>query len=251
MVRSVTTRALRLLGEVRELALVFALVLVAGTAIGQPFIVPSGSMEPTLQIGDEIAAAKFPYGYSRFSAPFGLMPDFKGRILAQAPQRGDVVVFALPRDPSQNYVKRLIGLPGDRIQMRGGLLFINGQEVPREAVGPVTVMDDGRPLHGTKYLERLPNGRTHDIIKLAAGPLDDTPEFTVPADSYFMMGDNRDNSLDSRVAADAGGVGFVPAENLVGRVDRVLFSVTPSESLLKAVANPSEFRLSRLLHPVQ
>jgi signal peptidase I len=135
--------------------------------------------------------------------------------------------------------------------MKGGLLFINGREVPREAVGPVTVMEDGRRMHGTKYRETLPNGRTHDIIKLAAGPLDDTPEFTVPADSYFMMGDNRDNSLDSRVAADAGGVGFVPAENLVGRVDRVLFSVTPSESLFKAVANPSEFRLSRLLHAVQ
>ena len=251
MIRAVMTPARRLFGEFRELILIFALMLVAGTAIGQPFIVPSGSMEPTLQVGDEIAAAKFPYGYSRFSAPFGLMPDFKGRILAQPPQRGDVVVFALPRDPSQTYVKRVIGLPGDHIQMKGGRLFINGREVPREAVGPVTVMSDGHPLRGIEYRETLPNGRAHDIIKLAAGALDDTPEFTVPADSYFMMGDNRDNSLDSRVAAAAGGVGFVPAENLVGRVDRVLFSVTPHESVLQAVANPSEFRLSRLLHAVQ
>jgi len=209
-------------------------------------------MEPTLMVGDEIAAAKYAYGYSQYSAPFGLMPAFKGRILAQPPERGDIVVFALPRDTSQVYVKRVIGLPGDRVQMKGGRLYLNGAAVERRPVGQVAISIDGRHrLEGTKYVETLPNGRAHDVIKLAVGPLDDTPEFTVPEHSYFMMGDNRDNSLDSRVSPDEGGVGFVPAENLIGRVDRVLFSITPFAGWLDAAGNLRDLRLSRLFHPVQ
>jgi len=226
-------------------------MLIAGTAIGQPFIVPSGSMEPTLMVGDEIAAAKYAYGYSRFSVPFGLTPDFRGRILAQPPERGDVVVFALPRDPSQVYVKRVIGLPGDRVQMKDGTLYLNGKAVPRRPAGAVSISLDGRRVQGTTYVETLPNGRSHDIIKLAAGPLDDTGEFVVPDHCYFMMGDNRDNSLDSRVSPAEGGVGFVPAENLIGRVDRVLFSITPFSGWLDAAGNLRDLRLTRLLHPVQ
>jgi signal peptidase I len=244
-----TMRAKRVWGEVKEILLTCALLLAAGTAIGQPFIVPSGSMEPTLMVGDEIAAAKYAYGYSRFSAPFGLLPSFSGRILDQAPERGDVVVFALPRDPSQVYVKRVIGLPGDHIQMRHGVLFLNGAAVSRRLVGPITV--DDREARAMKYVETLPNGRSHDIIKLEAGPLDDTPEFTVPDHSYFMMGDNRDNSLDSRVSPTEGGVGYVPAENLIGRVDRVLFSITPFTGWLDAAGNLRDLRLSRVLHAVQ
>ncbi len=251
MAGRLTPRTKRLVGELKEIVLTCALMLAAGTAIGQPFIVPSGSMEPTLMIGDEIAAAKYAYGYSRFSVPFGLMPDFKGRILAQPPVRGDVVVFALPRDSSQIYVKRVIGLPGDRVQMRHGMLFLNGEAVPRRAVGPVTVSLEGHQARGTKYVETLPNGRRHDIITLAGGPLDDTREFMVPDKSYFMMGDNRDNSLDSRVSPAEGGVGFVPAENLIGRVDRVLFSITPFTGWLDAAGNLSHLRLSRVLHAVQ
>jgi signal peptidase I len=246
-----TTKTQRLFGEFREVLLTLALMLVAGTAIGQPFIVPSGSMEPTLMVGDEIAAAKYAYGYSRYSAPFGLMPDFRGRILAQPPERGDVVVFALPRDPSQVYVKRVIGLPGDRVQMKDGVLFLNGEAVPRRQAGQVAISVDGREVQGTKYVETLPNGRTHDIIKLADGPLDDTAEFVVPEHGYFMMGDNRDNSLDSRVGPEAGGVGFVPAENLIGRVDRVLFSITPFSGWLDAAGNLRDLRLSRVLHAVR
>ncbi len=244
-------RTKRLFGELKEVALTCALMLAAGTAIGQPFIVPSGSMEPTLMIGDEIAAAKYAYGYSRFSVPFGLTPDFKGRILAQPPERGDVVVFALPRDPSQIYVKRVIGLPGDRVQMKHGMLFLNGEAVPRRAVGAVTVSLEDHQVRGTKYVETLPNGRTHDIIKLGGSPLDDTREFVVPDKSYFMRGDNRDNSLDSRVSPAEGGVGFVPAENLIGRVDRVLFSITPFTGWLDAAGNLRDLRLSRVLHAVQ
>src|SRR5262249_4352688 len=131
------SRMRRIFDEAKGLVVTGAIMLFAGTAIGQPFIVPSGSMEPTLMIGDEIAAAKYAYGYGRYSAPIGVIP-IRGRVLDQPPVRGDIVVFALPRDPRQTYVKRVIGMPGDRIQMRAGKLFINGTEVPREPVGPVT-----------------------------------------------------------------------------------------------------------------
>ena len=246
-----TSYVKRLIGELKEVLLTVALVLVAGTAIGQPFIVPSGSMEPTLMIGDEIAAAKYAYGYSRYSLPFGIAPDFRGRILGGPPVRGDIVVFALPRDPSQVYVKRVIGLPGDRVQMKEGRLYLNGEAVPRQPVGPVEVALDGERARAMKYVETLPNGRAHDIIKFSSGPLDDTAEFVVPPHAYFMMGDNRDNSLDSRVSPEEGGVGFVPAENLIGRVDRVLFSITPFSGWRDAAGNLRDLRLSRLLHPVQ
>jgi signal peptidase I len=239
-----------ILDELKGLAMTAGLVLFAGTAIGQPFIVPSGSMEPTLMIGDEIAAAKYAYGYSRYSSPFGTIPSLSGRILDRPPERGDIIVFALPRNPKDTYVKRLVGLPGDRVQMRHGELFINDQQVPRRVVGPATVTMGGAVVPATKYVETLPNGRSHDIVKVANGPLDDTPVFTVPAGHYFMMGDSRDNSLDSRVAPEAGGVGFVPAENLIGRVDRVLFSITPLASWREIVADPGEVRLSRVFHAV-
>ncbi len=240
------SRGRRIFEEIRGLLITGGLMLFAGTAIGQPFIVPSGSMEPTLMIGDEIAAAKYAYGYGPYSAPVGVIP-INGRVLDSPPERGDIVVFALPRDPKQTYVKRLIGLPGDRIQMRGGQLYINGQEVPRRAVGRTTVAQ----MPATRYVETLPNGRTHDIIKLANGPLDDTEVFTVPSGNYFMMGDNRDNSLDSRVGPEEGGVGFVPAENLIGRVSRVLFSITPASSWLDAITDPRDLRVSRLFHAVK
>src|SRR5690348_6417385 len=168
------TRARRVFDEAKGLVVTGAIMLFAGTAIGQPFIVPSGSMEPTLMIGDEIAAAKYAYGYGRYSAPIGVIP-IRGRVLDHPPTRGDIVVFALPRDPRQTYVKRVIGMPGDRIQMRVGKLFINGTEVPRKPAGPVTVALGGVNVAAMKYRETLPGGRTHDIIKVAEGPLDDTP----------------------------------------------------------------------------
>jgi signal peptidase I len=244
------SRGRRIFEEIKGLVITGGLMLFAGTAIGQPFIVPSGSMEPTLMVGDEIAAAKYAYGYGPYSAPIGVIP-INGRVLDHPPERGDIVVFALPRDPKQTYVKRLIGLPGDRIQMQGGQLFINGQEVERRPVGRTTVAVGSVQVPAMKYVETLPNGRTHDIIKAANGPLDDTEVFTVPSGHYFMMGDNRDNSLDSRVSPEEGGVGYVPAENLIGRVSRVLFSITPSSSWLDAITDPRDLRVSRLFHAVK
>ncbi len=173
-------------------------------------------------------ASKYPYGYSRYSSPIGLMPDFSGRVLGHTPERGDVVVFRLPRDPSTTYVKRLIGLPGDRIQMQGGRLYINGAIVPRRATGPFAGDSGGRGT-ATRYIETLPGGREHEIIEMSdTDQHDDTPVFTVPPRHYFMMGDNRDNSVDSRIAAADGGVGFVPEDNLVARADLILMSRDPA-----------------------
>ncbi len=251
MKRPLWWRARRVFGELNVWLATLGLMLVAQTAIGQPFMVPSGSMQPTLLVGDEIVAAKYAYGYSRYSAPLGLVPNFAGRILDRAPERGDVVVFVLPRDPSQTYVKRVIGLPGDRIQMRGGELFINGEQVQRRLVSRTMIDDGGRPVPGLKFVEMLPNGRAHAILKEAGSVLDNVPEIVVPEKSYFMLGDNRDNSIDSRVPATEGGVGLVPADHLIGRVDRVLFSINPLAGLGEVVTSPTAVRISRVLHQVQ
>jgi len=208
-------------GEVKSIALALGLVLVVRTVVAEPYTVPSPSMVPTLLVGDELIGSKFAYGYGKYSSPIGLMPDFTGRLFDRAPERGDVVVFRLPRDPSQTYVKRLIGLPGDRVQMREGRLYINDKLVPRRQVGAY----EGNTL----YVESLPapggGTRDHEILEVSDTQAhDETPVFVVPDRHYFMMGDNRDDSLDSRIAAADGGVGFVPEENLVARADRLLLS---------------------------
>jgi signal peptidase I len=215
--------------EGKGIGLAMALVLAVRTVAAEPYTVPTPSMVPTLLVGDKLVASKYAYGYSRYSTPIGEFP-IKGRLLDHPPERGDVIVFRLPRDTSETYVKRVIGLPGDRVQVKGGRLYINGAMAERQEMGAFVTDLGGRPYTLHHYIETLPGGRDHEVIEMSDDEsLDNTPEYTVPAGHYFMMGDNRDDSLDSRVAASAGGVGMVPAENLVGRVDMVLYSHNPEE----------------------
>ena len=214
-------------GGVAETAktLVYAIViaLFIRTFFYEPFNIPSASMVPTLLIGDYLFVAKFSYGYSRYSLPFGL-PLIPGRIFFSPPKRGDVVVFKLPRDPSIDYIKRVIGLPGDRIQMKNGILTINDKPVTREPTEEceIPAEDAGGTLF-QRYWETLPGGVRHCIYEINDNfSLDNTGVFVVPPDHYFMMGDNRDNSADSRDPNS--GVGYVPAANLVGRAEFTFFS---------------------------
>ena len=205
----------------QEPLLTIGFVIFASSAIAQPFYVPSGSMEPTLQIGDYLVGNKYVYGYSRYSLPYGIGPASETRLFGKMPARGDVVVFRLPRDPRITYVKRVIGLPGDCVQMVSGRLFLNGNIVPLRSAGIDTVEDaDGNRHPIGKFIEVLPGGEQHVLFKMQwNGPLDDTSTYVVPANHVFVMGDNRDNSLDSRVPPDEGGVGFVPVENIMARAD--------------------------------
>jgi len=218
------------------------LALVIRTFFIQPFSIPSGSMRPTLLEGDYLFVTKWAYGYSKNSLPFS-PPVFSGRIWGGEPERGDVVVFKFPPNPSLDYIKRVVGLPGDRIQMRGGQLFINGTGVPREKVGEINnpdVTEVNRPVE--VWRETLPNGVSYDTLDLSANGIgDDTREFAVPEGHYFMMGDNRDNSADSRFS-----VGFVPAENLIGKANIIFFSIAGGASPLEIWKWPTEMRASRL-----
>jgi len=245
---------LRLIGwgrQLRPLLLALGFVLIVRTVVAEPYTVPSPSMVPTLLVGDELIGSKFAYGYGKYSSPIGLMPDFAGRLFGEAPERGDVIVFRLPRDPSTTYVKRLIGLPGDRIQMQDGRLYINDVLVPRRAIGTFADAAGGRSAPSLLYVETLPNGREHEILEISdAEEHDDTPPFVVPPRHYFMMGDNRDNSLDSRIAAADGGVGFVPEENLVARAERVLLSRDPAVAWFDVAEWPHAFRFARLFSPI-
>ena len=209
-----------------QFAAVVALVFLAKGALAEPFYVPSGSMEPTLLIGDALLASKFPYGYGTASLPIQFNLPETGRVFGETPKLGDVVVFRWPGDRSQAWVKRVVGLPGDRIQMRQGQLFINDHAAALKADGVGEAEDDNggsEPAH--RYIETLPGGVSHEIFKLYDnGRLDNTPEVTVPQDRLFVMGDNRDNSADSRVPVREGGVGLLPMDNLVGRADAVVGS---------------------------
>jgi signal peptidase I len=214
-------------GQLAQIVAIVMIVFLAKGALAEPFYVPSGSMEPTLLIGDTLLALKYPYGYSGASLPFQItLPETTGRVFGATPRRGDIVVFRSPADRSQAWVKRVVGLPGDRIQMREGVLFINGRPVKLTPDGIGDAEEDdgsGQPAH--RYIETLPGGVSHTIFKIRDnGRFDNTPEVLVPPDRLFVMGDNRDNSADSRVSVSEGGVGLLPMENLVGRVNAIVGS---------------------------
>jgi signal peptidase I len=215
-------------GEIwRVLVQAAVIALVIRTFLFQPFNIPSGSMKATLLVGDYLFVSKYTYGYSHYSLPFS-PPLFSGRILGSPPQRGDVVVFRLPREDSTDYIKRVIGLPGDRIQMLHGVLNINGEPVKRERIEDFAEANEsGSAVPVKRWRETLPSGVTYTTLDLYdEGFYDNTGVYVVPPGNYFMMGDNRDNSQDSRVLSQ---VGYVPFENIVGRAEIIFFSVYEGE----------------------
>jgi signal peptidase I len=236
----------------RFLLIVFVAAVILRSFIVAPFVIPSGSMLPRMMIGDFLFVAKWPYGYSRFAMPFGL-GSFEGRLFAHDPERGDVAVFRNPNG-EDDYVKRVIGLPGDTVQMRGGILYLNGKAVPHVRVAdylmPITPNSPCRTIDpdaarivedpdGTRYCaydryrETLPGGRSYYVLDQIDGIADDTPLFRVPDGHLFMMGDNRDDSMDSRFPQAAEGVGFLPEDHLIGEALITFFSTDGTAEWLK------------------
>lgn len=255
----------------RQLIVLFIIVFFVRSFLFEPFKIPSGSMIPTLQIGDYVGVTKFSYGYSKYALPYSL-PLWSGRILERTPQRGDVAVFRYTQDTSIDYIKRIVGLPGDHIRMIGGKLFINGHELARQSLGHYEVRDEtGRLLSGERYREMLSRDEkytvTHEILKLEEDNApNNTIDYIVPEGCFFAMGDDRDDSSDSRFqggretgkcAAPAGNdylkssakdLGFVPMENLVGKAHIVLFSIDWRHPVWQFWYWPSEVRWNRVMH---
>ena len=245
---SVTSGTKRKEGGIGETARVvfhaLIIALVIRTFLFQPFNIPSGSMKATLLVGDYLFVSKYSYGYSKYSLPLS-PPLFSGRIPGgMTPDRGDVVVFRLPKDPSVDYIKRVIGLPGDKIQVIDGQVFINGTGVKRERAPDFIETEEGtREQPVKRWKETLPNGKTFYTLDLVEnGFADNTQVYTVPPGEYFMMGDNRDNSTDSRFSQ----VGFVPFENIVGKAQLIFFSVYDGERAWEFWRWPFSVRWTRL-----
>jgi signal peptidase I len=237
------------------------IVIVIRSFIFAPFSIPSESMLPRLYIGDYLFVTKWNYGYSRYSLPFGL-PLIPGRIFGDLPTRGDVIVFKAPPQDEQDYIKRVIGLPGDTIQMRDGQVILNGKPVPRERIADFVIPQSpdyhceakfedvdasGAPVcRYPRYRETLPNGVSFQTIDRGRTVADDTGVYTVPAGHVFMMGDNRDDSEDSRFSQEAGGIGYVPLENLEGKAVVTFWSTDGSAEWIKPWTWVSAARWGRI-----
>jgi len=229
-------------------ALLIAVII--RTLLFQPFNIPSGSLIPTLLVGDYLFVSKYSYGYSRHSLPFS-PPLFDGRIFSSEPERGDIAVFKLPTDDTTDYIKRVIGLPGDTVQMIDGRLYINGAMVEREPAGTYRSRDAfGRTMEAARYRETLPNGVSYYVIERDGdrGFWDNTERYEVPQGHFLMMGDNRDNSTDSR---DLRAVGYVPLENFVGRAEIIFFSLEEGASGWRVWDWPVTVRWNRLFSTIQ
>ncbi len=235
--------------SVRTIVYAVLIAVVIRTLAFEPFNIPSESMLPTLLVGDYLFVSKYSYGYSQHSLPFS-PPLFSGRIMEGQPKRGDIAVFKLPSDNSTDYIKRIVGLPGDKIQVRRGVLRINGKAVERKRIADFVYRNGlGHVYRVPQYRETMPNGTSYATIDLVIdGEHDNTKVYNVPAGYYFAMGDNRDNSLDSRVPMAHGGVGFVPAENLVGRAEVLFFSTDGSARFWEIWRWPSANRFGRLFN---
>lgn len=234
--------------NIRTVLIALLLAVTFRSCAYEPFHIPSGSMKSNLLIGDYLFVSKFSYGYSRYSFPFGF-PIFEGRIFETPPQRGDVIVFRVPYNPRIDYIKRLIGLPGDRIQVKEGVVYINGTALARRPLDEYADDEMWNQIRSIpRYLETLPEGKTITILKERRGsPADNTLVYTVPEGHYFFMGDNRDNSRDSRYLKE---VGYVPQENLVGRADLIFFSTDGTAKWYNPLSWFTAMRLSRFFQKI-
>ena len=234
--------------NLKTIFLAVLIALVIRSFLLEPFRIPSGSMYPTLKVGDYLFVTKYTYGYSRYSLPGGL-PIVKNRIWYTAPQRGDVVVFRFPKNPHTDFIKRIVGLPGDKIQVKKGRLYIN-EVATKRSDDQRYVIDEyvEMPEFYHQYTEELPNGKKHQILEISDEEriVDNTEEFVVPEDTFFVMGDNRDRSDDSRIS-----VGFVPKENLVGKAKFIFFSHNDKGSLIKPWTWYKSIRWNRIFNGIE
>ncbi len=257
--------------EIGQLALLALAVLGVHSAIAKPFYIPSESMMPTLLVGDRLVVTKYPYGYSYLSPSLPILPEMKGRLFGRLPERGDIVVLKSPL-AHEDYIKRVIGLPGDTVQVKNGVLWLNGKAVEHHASAPVdvpvsantncdrfpqfkTALADGTAVcRYPRIRETLPNGVSYDTIDADPNSMtDNTPAYSIPQGFLFVMGDNRDNSADSRVSPEIGGIGLLPFENLVGRAEFITFSLDGSTEIANPVSWFKALRSGRAgtsLHPV-
>lgn len=236
-----------LMDTVKTLFYAIVIAILIRTFLFEPFKIPSGSMYPTLYVGDYLFVSKYTYGYSKHSLPFS-MPLFDGRVWADQPNRGDVVVFKFPQDNKTDYIKRIIGLPGDKVKLVDGRLYINGIQVERNEIEDFVIRDSkGNAERYHQYVETLPEGVKHKILEVSDNENEDNvPELTVPQGYYFVMGDNRDRSDDSRV-----NVGFVPFENLVGKARFLFFSHNDNGTWYKPWTWPKKIRWERLFNKIK